>query len=87
MVQATKVIGREAQAEVIKNYVNGEWVASKSTKTLDVVNPATTEVLARVPMSTREEVEETIRYAQAAYDEWRETPPLTRHATCSPSRI
>ncbi len=78
MVQATKVIGREAQAEVIKNYVNGEWVASKSTKTLDVVNPATTEVLARVPMSTREEVEETIRYAQAAYDEWRETPPLTR---------
>jgi malonate-semialdehyde dehydrogenase (acetylating)/methylmalonate-semialdehyde dehydrogenase len=78
MVQATKVIARETQAEVIKNYVNGEWVASKSTKTLDVVNPATTEVLARVPMSTREEVEETIRYAQAAYDEWRETPPLTR---------
>ncbi|MGD0176149.1 MAG: CoA-acylating methylmalonate-semialdehyde dehydrogenase [Candidatus Bathyarchaeia archaeon] len=78
MVQATKIIARETQAEVIKNYVNGEWVASKSTKTLDVVNPATTEVLARVPMSTREEVEETIRYAQAAYDEWRETPPLTR---------
>lgn len=78
MVQATKVISRETQPKVIKNYVNGEWVASKSTKTLDVVNPATTEVLARVPMSTREEVEETIRYALAAYDEWRETPPLTR---------
>jgi len=78
MVQATKVIARETQAEVIKNYVNGEWVASKSTKTLDVVNPATTEVLARVPMSTREEVDEAIRYAKEAFEEWRETPPLTR---------
>ena len=82
MVQATKVIGREAQAEVIKNYVNGEWVASKSTKTLDVVNPATTEVLARVPMSTKEEVDEAIRYAKEAFEEWRETPPLHEHATC-----
>jgi len=63
---------------VIRNYVNGEWVASKSTKTLDIVNPATTEVMARVPMSTKEEVEEAIRYAKEAYEEWRETPPLTR---------
>ena len=77
MVQATKVIEKK-EIPVIRNYVNGEWVASKSTKTLDVVNPATTEVLARVPMSTKEEVEEAIRYAKEAYEEWRETPPLTR---------
>jgi malonate-semialdehyde dehydrogenase (acetylating)/methylmalonate-semialdehyde dehydrogenase len=35
-------------------------------------------VLARVPLSTREDVEEAIRYAVEAYEEWRETPPLTR---------
>jgi malonate-semialdehyde dehydrogenase (acetylating)/methylmalonate-semialdehyde dehydrogenase len=77
MVQATKVIDQK-EAPLVRNYVNGEWVASKSTKFLDVVNPATTEVLARVPMSTKEEVDEAIQYAKEAYQEWRELPPLTR---------
>src|SRR5512136_825941 len=78
MAQVMKTMERKPEAQVLKNYVNGEWVESKSTQTLDVVNPATTEVLARVPMSTRSEVEEAIRYAAEAYEEWRETPPLTR---------
>jgi len=77
MVQATKTIEKR-EIPVIPNYVNGEWVASKSTKTLDIVNPATTEILARVPMSTKEEVDEAIRFAKEAYEEWKETPPLTR---------
>ena len=62
----------------IKNYVNGEWVESKSARTLDIINPVTTEVLARVPVSTREEVEEAVQHAVGAFKEWRETPPLTR---------
>lgn len=78
MGQSTKLVPPEAKVAVIKNYVNGEWLASRSTRTLDVVNPATTEVLARVPISTREEVEEAIHYAKQAYEDWRETPPLTR---------
>ena len=77
MVQATKTVEKR-EIPTIRNYVNGEWIASKSTKTLDIVNPATTEVMARVPMSTKEEVEEAIRYAKEAYEEWKETPPLTR---------
>jgi malonate-semialdehyde dehydrogenase (acetylating)/methylmalonate-semialdehyde dehydrogenase len=63
---------------VIPNYVNGEWVDSRSTELLDVVNPATTEVLARVPLSTPEEVEMAIQAAKDAFLEWRETPPVTR---------
>jgi malonate-semialdehyde dehydrogenase (acetylating)/methylmalonate-semialdehyde dehydrogenase len=78
MAQVTKTTDRKAAVQVLKNYVNGEWVESKSTQTLDVVNPATTEVLGRVPLSTRADVEEAIRYAAEAYEEWRETPPLTR---------
>jgi malonate-semialdehyde dehydrogenase (acetylating)/methylmalonate-semialdehyde dehydrogenase len=77
MVQATKIIEKK-EIPVIRNYVNGEWVASKSTKTLDVVDPATTEILARVPMSTKEEVDQAIQLAKEAYEEWKETPPLTR---------
>ncbi|RIM72275.1 hypothetical protein BU594_09280 [Staphylococcus arlettae] len=36
-------------AEILKNYINGEWKESKSTETLDVLNPATKEVIAKVP--------------------------------------
>lgn len=67
-----------SQTVVIKNYVNGEWVASESTRTLDVVNPATTEVLARVPLSTKTEVDAAVRCATEAFEDWKETPPLTR---------
>ncbi len=78
MVQAAKIVQEKNEIAVLKNYVNGEWVESESTRTLDVVNPATTEILARVPMSTKEEVDEAIQYARDAYEEWKETPPLTR---------
>ncbi len=64
--------------EVLKNYINGEWVESKSTEILDVVNPATTEVIGRVPLSTSDEVRAAIKAAKDAFPEWRETPPLTR---------
>jgi malonate-semialdehyde dehydrogenase (acetylating) / methylmalonate-semialdehyde dehydrogenase len=35
--------------QTLKNYINGKWVDSKSIETIDVVNPATGEVLAKVP--------------------------------------
>ncbi|MFQ6074559.1 MAG: CoA-acylating methylmalonate-semialdehyde dehydrogenase [Candidatus Bathyarchaeia archaeon] len=62
----------------IKNYINGEWVDSSSTQLLDVVNPATAEVIAQVPLSTPDEVESAIRAAKDAFLGWRETPPLVR---------
>jgi malonate-semialdehyde dehydrogenase (acetylating)/methylmalonate-semialdehyde dehydrogenase len=77
-VQTAKAVQSKAQTTVLRNYVNGEWVASKSARTIDVVNPATTEVLARVPLSTKEDVEEAIQCAKEAYAEWKEVPPLTR---------
>ena len=35
--------------EVLKNYINGEWVKSSSTETIEVLNPANQAVLAKVP--------------------------------------
>ena len=35
--------------EVLKNYINGAWVNSASIETLDVLNPANQDVLAKVP--------------------------------------
>ena len=64
--------------ETLKNYVNGEWVESKSTEVLDIVNPATQKVISQVPMSTPDEVNEAIAAAKEAYPEWRTTTPLAR---------
>ncbi len=64
--------------QLVKNYIDGEWVESKSDETLDVRNPATAEVIARVPLSTADEVETAVGAAKAAFQSWRETTPYTR---------
>ena len=61
-----------------KNYVDGEWVDSQSSEVQQVVNPATTELLAEVAMSTEQEVQAAIAAANEAFPEWRETPPVNR---------
>jgi len=61
----------------IKNYINGEWVESKG-EMVDVVNPANCKVIARVPISTKEELNTAVAAAQAAFPDWRRTTPLAR---------
>ncbi|MFC2035438.1 CoA-acylating methylmalonate-semialdehyde dehydrogenase [Chloroflexota bacterium] len=62
----------------IRNYINGEWVDSESSQISDVVNPATGQVIAHTPNSTRDEVDRAVRAAKEAFPEWRQTPPVTR---------
>lgn len=62
----------------LKNYVNGEWVDSESDRLLDVENPATGEIIAQMPLSTVDETKAAIEVAQEAWQEWRETPPISR---------
>jgi alpha-ketoglutaric semialdehyde dehydrogenase len=58
-----------------KNFVNGEWAESKTTRIVERRNPANTEeVVARVPLSTREEMKEAIVAAKTAFPAWRDTP-------------
>ncbi len=64
--------------EVVKNYINGKWVESKSKETSDVINPATGEVIAKTPMSTIEETNQAIEAAKQAFRRWRSTPTMTR---------
>ena len=53
-----------------KLLINGEWVESKTTEWQDIVNPATQQVLARVPFATAEEVNAAIDAAQRAFQTW-----------------
>ncbi len=63
---------------VMKNYINGEWVESKSVTMGDVRCPATGEKIAEVPYSTKEELDQAVQAARDAFWEWRCTPPLSR---------
>jgi len=62
----------------VPNYVGGRWIESKASEWLDVANPATNEAIARVPLSSRAEVDAAVDAAAAAYPEWRRTPPEDR---------
>jgi malonate-semialdehyde dehydrogenase (acetylating)/methylmalonate-semialdehyde dehydrogenase len=62
----------------LQNYVGGAWVASASTEIQEVRNPATDELLARVPLSAASDVDAAVQAARAAYPAWRRTPPQER---------
>jgi malonate-semialdehyde dehydrogenase (acetylating) / methylmalonate-semialdehyde dehydrogenase len=62
----------------VRNYINGKWADSKSSEWQDVVNPATNEVLASVPLNGGQDVDAAAKAAHAAYLEWRNTPPGDR---------
>ena len=62
----------------LANYVGGEWRPAGSADGIDDVNPATGEVVARVPLSGSPDVDAAVDAAQAAFPGWRATSPLVR---------
>lgn len=61
-------------APTVKLLINGQLVESKTTQWRDVINPATQEVLARVPFATPEEVNAAVANAKQAFKTWKKTP-------------
>ena len=61
-------------APTVKLLINGQMVESKTTQWRDVVNPATQEVLARVPFATPDEVNAAVANAKQAFKTWKKTP-------------
>ena len=65
------------EVKTLSNYINGEWVESKG-ELVDVVNPATCQTIAKVPISTEDELGAAVEAAKAAFPDWRRTTPLAR---------
>ena len=57
----------------IHHFIGGKSYPSKSTEWRDVTNPATQEVVARVPFATPEEVNLAVASAHEAFKQWRST--------------
>ena len=62
----------------LRNFIDGEWVDSRSSEVVDVVNPATCKTIAQAAMSTTEEVDSAVEAAKSAYLEWKRTTPPAR---------
>lgn len=59
--------------QTLKNFIGGAWVESTSTTFEPVYNPATEEVLANVPLSTQEDLEQAVQCAKEAFQTWSKT--------------
>ena len=62
----------------VPHYINGKWVESNSTEWQSVINPATGESVATVPLADGAEVAAAVEAAAAAFPAWRRTPPEDR---------
>jgi len=61
-------------------YIDGSWQDSASSEALDVVNPATEQVIDAVPAGAAEDVDRAVAAAAAAFPTWSELPPAERVA-------
>ncbi len=64
--------------ELIANLVGGQWKQAATENHLDIYNPATGEVIDRVPLSTRADVDAAVRAAETAFEHWSRTPVMER---------
>ena len=63
---------------IVRNFLNGAFVASHAGESIPVLNPANQEELATLPLSSGKDVDAAVRRAQEAFPGWRRTPVTER---------
>lgn len=63
---------------LLQNWIDHRWEKASGSATQQVINPATDEVLAEVPLSKAEDVDKAVQCAQKALKGWRNTPVTER---------
>lgn len=76
--QTAETRGGETQYGDTRNFIDGRWLEPGVRDLLDVTNPATGEVIGRVPLATAEDVDTAVDAARRAFPAWRRTPPQQR---------
>ncbi|GIM46948.1 methylmalonate semialdehyde dehydrogenase [acylating] 2 [Collibacillus ludicampi] len=66
--------GTAVEKKILKNFINGKWIEANSSRYEEVMNPATGEVIAKVPLSNREDLDQAVDAAQQAFCTWKKTP-------------
>ncbi len=66
-----------------KLYINGQWTAPAGSKSIDVINAATEEVMGRIPEGVQADIDAAVAAARAAFESWSATSPAERAAYLS----
>ena len=61
-----------------KLYIDGQWVPSTGSGSIDVINASTEEVMGRIPEGTAEDVDRAVAAAKSAFETWSQTSPAER---------
>lgn len=64
----------------VRQYINGEWIDSASGETMEVINPATEEVIGHIAKGNKEDVDKAVEAARNVYVEFRNKPVKERQA-------
>jgi len=64
--------------EEVRMLIGGEWVYAQEGETFEVINPATSEVIAHVPKGGPKEAQKALEAADRAFKEWSILPPIKR---------
>ncbi|KAG6878649.1 hypothetical protein C0993_001172 [Termitomyces sp. T159_Od127] len=70
--------GTSATGGTTKNFIGGEWLESKTSEWIDVVDPSTQSLLTRVPHTTADEFAQAADAAAHAFKSWQKTSVLSR---------
>uniref|UniRef100_UPI001CB91541 methylmalonate-semialdehyde dehydrogenase [acylating], mitochondrial n=1 Tax=Erigeron canadensis TaxID=72917 RepID=UPI001CB91541 len=62
----------------VRNLIGGSFVNSQSSEFIDVINPATQQVVSQLPLTKHEEFKAAVSAAKQAFPSWRNTPITTR---------
>ena len=62
----------------VQQLINGQFVQSNTDEWIDITDPATQEVIAKVPQTTDDEINQAVAAAKKAFQTWRKTPITTR---------
>ena len=61
-----------------KCYINGEWINSNSKEIINVNNPSTLKIIAKVPKCGKDETNFAIKKADEAFHSWKKLPAIER---------
>ncbi len=62
----------------VQQLINGQFTKSNTNEWIDITDPATQEVIAKVPQTTDDEINQAVAAAKTAFETWRKTPITTR---------
>lgn len=73
-----KLYSKQHNPPRVPNLIGGAFIESRSSEYIDVINPATQEVVSQLPLTTNEEFKAAVSAAKQAFPSWRNTPITTR---------